>query len=302
MKPRLKSEVWDCRVSRPGEWSQALECWFGQACNSDQLYSLYFQLEHEKGLADGLWIARRDNEIDAVAWIIPGVAQYVHCWPLRCRIDLVDNLKQAVAAQLWKVVAAEYQEHGARFFQVNVPTQFGADKEQMYDLGFKEIARILRLRLELGQLSFDDLPNLVVLALSRGDQGAMFSGLMIETMSGSLDVPELSNFQSIEELAAQYHKTGVERYFVRHPERGIIGVLALQYDGEVGFIRYLGLVSSERRQGWGSSVLRQAVTYLQHQGCNAVELRVDARNEPALSLYHGAGFKRVEEEAMMIFI
>ncbi len=302
MTPRLKPEHWDCRVAQPGEWSQALECWFGELLNSDQLYSLYFQLEHEPGLADGLWIACREDEIDAVAWIIPGAARFAHCWPLRCQIDLPEHLKQLAALQLWKVVSTEYQAHGARFFQVNVPIQFTADRKQMLAVGFKEIARIQRLRLTLDKPVIEEKDKLVQLEPFHADQDAAFSELMIESMAGSLDVPELNNFQSIDEVAAQYHKPGVERFFIRHPCRGIVGVMAMQHDGEVGLIRYLGLLSTGRRQGWGSSALRQAISYLQLQGCDAVELRVDARNEPALYLYQGTGFQIVEEESMMIFI
>lgn len=302
MTPRPKSENWDCRVAQPGEWSQALECWFGELLHSDQLYSLYFQLEHEPGLADGLWIARQDDEIDAVAWIIPGAARFAHCWPLRCQIDLPEHLKQVVAIQLWKVVSTAYQSHGTRFFQVNVPIQFTADKKQMLAVGFKEIAQIQRLRLILDQSVIVDKDKLVQLEPFHLDHDAAFCEQMIETMAGSLDVPELNNFQSIEEVAAQYHKPGVERFFIWHPSRGIVGVMAMQHDGEVGLIRYLGLVSSGRRQGWGSSALRQAISLLQLQGCDAVELRVDARNEPALHLYQKTGFQIVEEESMMIFI
>jgi GNAT superfamily N-acetyltransferase len=302
MTPRPKPEQWDCGVAQPGEWSQALGCWFGELLKSDQLYSLYFQLEHEPGLADGLWIARRDEEIDAVAWIIPGAARFAHCWPIRCQIDLPDHLKQVVAKQLWKVVSAEYQNRGTTFFQVNVPVQFEVDRKQMLAVGFKEIARIQRLRLALDRPVIEDQDKLVQIEPFHTGQDVAFNQLMIESMADSLDVPELNNFQSVEEVAAQYHKPGVERFFLRHTNHGIVGVMAIQHDSEVGFIRYLGLVSSGRRQGWGSSALRQAITYLHLQGCDAVELRVDARNEPALYLYQGTGFQIVEEESMMIFV
>lgn len=302
MTPRPKPETWVCRVARPSEWSQALKCWFGQPVHSDQLHSLYFQLEHEPGLADGLWIADRAGDIDAVAWIIPGTDEYVHCWPLRCSIDLSTDHRQRAAQHLWDVVVAEYQERGNRFFQINVPIQCPTDRKQMEAIGFKEIARIMRLRVALDQ-PVNEVQSRMV-HLEQHDQGddAAFNDLLVECMADSLDVPELSQIQSGKNVAMQYYKPGVERFFIQHPKRGNIGLMAIHHDGEIGLIRYLGLVHSARRRGWGSSAIRKAITYLRQQGCDVVDLRVDARNKPALALYTGAGFQVIEEESMMIYI
>jgi ribosomal protein S18 acetylase RimI-like enzyme len=302
MKPRLKPETWECRVARPSEWSQALKCWFGQQVHSDQLHSLYFQLEHESGLADGLWIAVRAGNIDAVAWIIPGSEEFIHCWPLRCSMELSHEHSQLAAQHLWDVVAAENKGRGIRCFQVNVPIQCPSDRKQMEAIGFKEIARILRLRVDLDQPVNEEQTRLVHLQQHNQDDHAAFNELLVECMADSLDVPELNHIQSVSKVALQYYKPGVERFLIRHPKRGSIGVIAIQHDGEVGLIRYLGLIPSGRRRGWGSSALRKAIAYLRQKGCDKVDLRVDARNKPALALYTGTGFQVIEEESMMIYV
>ena len=174
----------------------------------------------------------------------------------------------------------------------------------MLAIGFKEIARILRLRVELDDSVNEGQFRLVHLEHQHQQQNedSTFNEIMIESMSDSLDVPELNSIQSIDKVAAQYYKPGVERFFIRHPTRGNIGVMALQHDGEVGLIRYLGLIPSGRRRGWGSSALRKAISYLREQGCDVVDLRVDARNEPALALYKGSGFEVINEETMLIYV
>lgn len=172
----------------------------------------------------------------------------------------------------------------------------------MLVIGFKEIARIMRLRVALDQPVNEVQSRLVHLEQHHQEGNGLFNELLIECMSDSLDVPELNHIQSATRVAVQYYKPGVERFFIRHPKRGHLGVMAIQHDGEVGLIRYLGLVPSGRRRGWGSSALRKAIAYLRQQGCNVVDLRVDARNKPALALYTGAGFQVIDEESMMIYL
>jgi ribosomal protein S18 acetylase RimI-like enzyme len=302
MTARVKPENWECRVARPSEWSQALKCWFGQPVHTDQLHSLYFQLENEPGLADGLWIADRAGDIDAVAWIISGTDEYVHCWPLRCCMEQSSDLSQLAAQFLWDAVVAEHQRRGTRFFQVNVPIQCPADRKQMEAIGFKEIARIKRLRVALDQPVNEVQSRLVYLEQHGQGDVAAFNELLTECMTDGLDVPVLNHLQSGSNVAVQYFKPGVERFFIRHQKLGPIGVMAIHHDGEVGLIRYLGLVPCARRRGWGSSAIRKAITYLRQKGCDVVDLRVDARNKPALALYTGAGFQVIDEESMMIYV
>ncbi|MFT3882373.1 MAG: GNAT family N-acetyltransferase [Gemmatales bacterium] len=302
MMPSLKPETWECRVARPSEWSQALKCWFGQSVHSDQLQSLYYQLEHESGLADGLWIAQREGGVDAVAWIIPGTEEYVHCWPLRCNVEQSHEVRQRAAQHVWDAVVAEHKSRGARFFQVNVPIQCPTDRKLLEAIGFKEIGRIKRLRVDLDQPVNEVQTRLVHLEQHDSDDHAAFNELLIECMADSLDVPELNHIQSGNNVAAQYYKPGVERFIIRHPRRGNIGVMALHHDGEMGLIRYLGLIPSSRHRGWGSSALRKAIEYLRHHGCDVIDLRVDARNKPALALYTGAGFQVIDEESMLIYL
>jgi GNAT superfamily N-acetyltransferase len=216
-------------------------------------------------------------------------------------MELSHDHRQRAAQHLWDAVVAEHKGRGTRFFQVNVPLQCPADRKQMEAIGFKVIARIMRLRVALDQPVNEVQSRLVHLEQHDKDDHAAFDELLIECMADSLDVPELSHIQSGSRVAVQYYKPGVERFFIRHPKRGPIGVMAIQHDGEVGLIRYLGLIPSSRRRGWGSSALRKAILYLRQQGCDVVDLRVDARNKPALALYTGAGFQVIDEESMMIY-
>lgn len=172
----------------------------------------------------------------------------------------------------------------------------------MEGIGFQEIARIMRLRVDLNQPVNEVQTRLVNLEQQQQEEKDAFNKLMTECMTATLDVPELNHFQSGKSVADQYYKPGVERFFIKHPKRGDIGVMAIQHDGEVGLIRYLGLIPNSRRQGWGSSALRKAITYLRQQGCDVIDLRVDSRNTPALALYTGAGFQTIDEESMMIYL
>lgn len=299
MKPRLRADTWDIRIARPSEWSQALQCWFGPEAGSDQLHAQYFQLEHDPELAQGLWIAGNHDQIDAVVWVLPARERFAHCWPLRCRAALPLEQQEQVSYELWQFVAAKYQSEGVQFFQVNIPAKLMTDYQRMVTLGFQQMAVIQCLR-QVIRHNIRAIAQPIKLVPAQPNSELSFTNVMIESMQESLDVPELNHLQSVDEVAAQYDRPGIERFFIFHQTRSIVGVIALEHDCETGRIRYLGLPPSVRGHGWGLLAVQEAVRWLTEQGCQTVELRADSRNLPALNIYHWAGFQLDSQEIMLV--
>jgi ribosomal protein S18 acetylase RimI-like enzyme len=69
--------------------------------------------------------------------------------------------------------------------------------------------------------------------------------------------------------------------------------------GGVGYIDYLGVAESARRQGLGAELVRAGVAALRELGCHRVSLTVRADNGGARALYVGLGF--VEERVIIPF-
>ena len=62
-------------------------------------------------------------------------------------------------------------------------------------------------------------------------------------------------------------------------------------DRELAYLFSFAVVASERGKGLGRRVLAMALDDLRGQGRSRFELTVDPRNEAAVTLYRGAGFR-----------
>lgn len=69
----------------------------------------------------------------------------------------------------------------------------------------------------------------------------------------------------------------------------------------IGIIQILGVFHSYHHRGIGSSLLSYGVQSLLKEGCNIIELTVEAKNEKALNLYKKFGFYELEPRTRIFF-
>lgn len=84
--------------------------------------------------------------------------------------------------------------------------------------------------------------------------------------------------------------------FVAETAEGIIGRLSIARDAHPAsyHVADLGLMVAEgrRRQGVGTALIQEALSWAREAGVRKVELHVFPHNEPAIALYEKLGFRR----------
>jgi ribosomal protein S18 acetylase RimI-like enzyme len=125
-----------------------------------------------------------------------------------------------------------------------------------------------------------------------------FAALVATTYDGSLDIPELNGAWSMADVFAGYDcdaATDPSEWWVAVEagrERGCL-IVRRWADLAAHEILYLGVAPTGRRRGVGAWLCGQAAILAAAAGSGSLFLSVDARNEPALSLYRSAGFAEI---------
>ncbi len=135
---------------------------------------------------------------------------------------------------------------------------------------------------------------------------ADFRAVLQETYEGSLDMPELEDLRSLDDVLSSHRAGGRFR-----PERWVVGrvhdeprasaVLLLSdlQDRDAWEVAYLGLTPPARRRGLGRAALAHAVI-MARPHVSRIELAVDIRNFPAHQLYRRAGLTPFDHRAVHI--
>jgi hypothetical protein len=120
-----------------------------------------------------------------------------------------------------------------------------------------------------------------------------FASLLLETFEGSLDCPEVTGSRSDAELLASYTETEEprEHWFLARHESHRIGVVLLEDSHDDFELTYIGVAPIFRGRGFGSELVKFALSLAKKMGSRRVVLSVDERNEPALRLYRMQGFQ-----------
>ena len=66
------------------------------------------------------------------------------------------------------------------------------------------------------------------------------------------------------------------------------------YEGHRGWINYLAVDPSKRRQGIGQQMMKAAEQHLNEQGCPKINLQVRSSNLEVIAFYESLGFSRDE--------
>ena len=74
----------------------------------------------------------------------------------------------------------------------------------------------------------------------------------------------------------------------------IVGSVMVGYDGHRGWVNYLAVAPSARRQGYGCLLMAEAEAHLKQVGCPKLNLQVRSENESVLAFYERLGYTREE--------
>src|SRR5688572_12621938 len=185
------------------------------------------------------------------------------------------------------------------------------DDQTIHDLyrrtGFEDLAELVYLQRSVrGSTEGDALQAGWQLVTYSADAHALFADTIVRSYAGSLDCPALNGRRDVEDVIAGHKATGVfdpAMWFVLRDERGAgRGVLLLNPTAGSDSVElvYLGLVPESRGQGIGDALMRLAIQTAARREFRDLSLAVDARNAPALRLYHRHGMRRVGSRLALV--
>lgn len=300
MKPRLKPDSWECRLASPIDWRAMLSCWYGLDQYSLEIDTYCRRLQESPDTAKHCWLAINQHIIDGVAWLMPHSPSLFHCWPVRSRFEPRTRTHLACIVNLWKSVSAYLASLNVNQCQALISTSALDDLTTMESLGFKRVAMIHRMRVNVHHCGYPVKNRSIYLVRVEGKNWHEFQSCFRSTMVNSLDVPELNEIHSGEQLGSQYLDPSLMKYLIFNEIHQMAGVAVLETDETNGVLRYLGIVPECRKQGLATQALQILIEQLKSRSCETVEVRMDARNLPACRLYNRTGFVHLDDEELLI--
>jgi mycothiol synthase len=213
-----------------------------------------------------------------------------------------------VPGTLADAVCEHFAGRGVQLAQVLLDPADTAARDTFLARSFRQMAELLYLQTDVRRtLPAARLPDgFDWLNYSPGVH-ATFASTIVKSYADSLDCPALNGLRDIEDVIAGHKASGGEfdpALWMLLRERGDpVAVLLLARAAANGAseLVYLGLVPAARGRGLADVVMRQALHVVASHGrADILALAVDARNEPALRLYHRHGLRRVGTKLAMM--
>ncbi|OWK43341.1 GNAT family N-acetyltransferase [Fimbriiglobus ruber] len=208
--------------------------------------------------------------------------------------------QRAVEDALARAAVARLRAGGARYAQSFLKPEERLPARALELVGFRfltQLAFLIRdLTPEDARPNFD-APVRFVTYSAIGPN--LFADVLLATYEDSRDCPELNGTRSASEIVAEYRTEAPSPppwWLVEAGDGGPVGVVILSPKDGTGVwdLSYLGLIPRARDRGWGKHLLRYAVARASLAGAVYLNLSADARNEPALRLYQGHGFRQYD--------
>lgn len=216
---------------------------------------------------------------------VPGLAGVVD---LDCFVEPARR-RQGAGSKLLQHVVAAARERGLRQLSHAVSTLEGEAAHFLLARGFYLEHEEWRLeRSALQQLAALRLPDGVRLQrLGRLEAIRQFRALYERSFGGT---PWYQPYTTDAEVGAELAQAGDLLFLLCEGEAAGFAWTRLAY-GTVGEIEPLGIVPAFQGRGCGRVLLQAALHQLVRRGAERVQLGVWRRNQAALALYRGAGFR-----------
>jgi ribosomal protein S18 acetylase RimI-like enzyme len=89
-------------------------------------------------------------------------------------------------------------------------------------------------------------------------------------------------------------------FFIALLHDQVIGSIMVGYEGHRGWINYLAVFPSFRKQGYGKLLINKAITKLRKLGCVKVNLQIRPNNLRVIKFYQHLGFKQEDRISMSL--
>jgi ribosomal protein S18 acetylase RimI-like enzyme len=283
------------RPARPEEQADALHLLFRELPPLDR--------EHRVGIAlsllrsgeldpAGLFVLNEDGNLTGVLICLPVPGASALFWPPR---SIVDAHAAEREDSLLTHAIHWVRAGGAKLSQALLTADEAHLVKPLERNGFRHVTRLWYLATDL------NLPVTALASLSPldyvpydVDNPSVFHQTLLSTYEGTQDCPEISGIRTIEEIITGHRAQGrfnPDHWWLALEAGQPIGVLLTAEMPESGDwdVAYLGVAKEARRRGFGRDMMLKALSEAKAAGVHRVTLSVDARNAPALHLYHHLG-------------
>lgn len=145
------------------------------------------------------------------------------------------------------------------------------------------------------------LPEILKFVQIKREEMGQFVEFVKKFFKGSADTYLAEALEHILELPVEFldQVYDREKYYFAVRDGQKVGVL--NYSINSGRVSNMGVNPSNRGKGYGRAILIYILEQLRKGGCKQANLRVHARNKPALHLYRSIGFVEKERHVTLIW-
>ena len=243
-----------------------------------------------------IWLAERRRTI---VWAILPVASPGRTMVLFSPPQVAPTLQDTVAPELIGRVLAEARQRGTQLAQVLADPADESVLELYRRVGFARLAELKYLSRDIRRDSAPPLPNGFSLRTYSQDTHNLFVRGISASYDGSLDCPALAGRRDINDIMAGHKAVGVFdpalwTVVLEHQHEPVgVSLLNRTQHSEAVELVYFGLAPEARGRGLSDVLLQDSLCAAATHNARAMTLAVDARNTPALKLYHRHHFRDV---------
>lgn len=251
---------------------------------------------HDSGAFDltGLVVCRSLSRVIGAGLAVATPGRGVALWPTRVVADLPLDETISVHHVLLGAMEQHARRQRAKVASLNLRPG-DAVTHVLRQRGYLEVMTMWEMRRLPG--STPPAPPNLSFASYSSRRRPEFLRMLDASYEESLDCPVIASVRSAEDSLVTHLAQNVENvpraWLVKHwgEPAGCI-FLAMMPDNNEMDIVYLGLALPHRGKGLGRELLNFAFREASTAGADAVTVRVDAANAPAVALYRRAGFQR----------
>lgn len=251
----------------------------------------------------GLWVAVRNEQVVAAAWIQRLTTEIAAVWPPASRNDPV---AESLLASKLKDVCAESSFH---LFRALIPVEtVDRDAAALSAIGLERATSIVSLYCSTDGTIDDAQSQINFEPVNVSADAERLVTLTQATFEQSLDCPQLTRMTNARAILDGYiARPGFtpDLWFCLTPSTGDTedaGILILSDNEEDEQLEvvYLGVKPSFRGRAYGAAAINQAKRLAAERGRRRLTLAVDIQNQPALDIYRAAGFTLYAEHELFV--
>jgi ribosomal protein S18 acetylase RimI-like enzyme len=274
---------------------------FDRQVRDEQIAALLAECARQPNVLRGLFIALQGKQLRGAILARELAGRTAFVWPPR----LVPGASETVADRLLARALCRCRESKIVLAQSLPAVDRRVDRQRLTRAGFHHVAELLYLMCDTTAFTREEPGRGLEFEQYSPHNHERLKTIIQETYRDSRDCPAIDGLREIEDVLSGYRATGEfdpSRWFLVRQGEFDVGCLLLNDHPQSDHweLVYMGVAGSWRGQGIGESIVRHAGWLARQAGRKRIVLSVDAQNEPALAIYHKAGFATWDRRAVFL--